>query len=64
MAEAIALGASIVAFIGLAGQLAQGCSYVRTIIDDIIDASDDLRALQREIRLFEATIETFQKALS
>lgn len=64
MVEAIGLGASVVAFIGLAGQIAQGCSFVRTVIEDIRDAPDDLRALEREIRLFEVTIETFQKALS
>ncbi|CAG8971653.1 hypothetical protein HYALB_00003121 [Hymenoscyphus albidus] len=64
MAEAISLGASIIAFIGLAGQIAQGCSYVRTLIDDIDDAPDDMRGLQREIRLYEGTNETFREALS
>ncbi|EHK96419.1 hypothetical protein M7I_7868 [Glarea lozoyensis 74030] len=44
MAEAIGVGASVVAFIGLAGQVAQGCQYIRTLLDDIKDASEDVQS--------------------
>jgi len=64
MAEAIGLGASVVAFIGLAGQVAQGCKFVRDILGDVKDASNDIRALRTEIQLFELTLNHFQASLA
>ncbi|KAF7902624.1 hypothetical protein EAF00_002527 [Botryotinia globosa] len=49
MAEAIGLGASVIAFIGLAGQLVQGCEYVRRTIDAIKEADGDVRELRSEL---------------
>ncbi len=64
MAEAIGLGASVVAFIGLAGQIAQGCQFARTVLDDVKDAPEDLRCLRTEIRLFEVTVDGFKNLLA
>jgi hypothetical protein len=63
MAEAIGLGSSVVAFIGLAGQVAQGCQYIRTLLDDIRDASEDLQSLRTEVKIFQLTLETFRNTL-
>ncbi|KAH8794135.1 hypothetical protein BGZ57DRAFT_749677 [Hyaloscypha finlandica] len=63
MAEAIGLGASVIAFIGLTGQVLQGCRYIQTILNDIDDVADDFRNLKTEVNLFELTIEGFKRAL-
>jgi hypothetical protein len=63
MAEAIGLGGSVVAFIGLAGQVAQGCQYIGTLLDDIKDASEDLRSLRTEVKIFQLTLEIFRNTL-
>ncbi|EPE37154.1 hypothetical protein GLAREA_09317 [Glarea lozoyensis ATCC 20868] len=63
MAEAIGVGASVVAFIGLAGQVAQGCQYIRTLLDDIKDASEDVQSLRTEVKIFQLTLETFRNTL-
>jgi hypothetical protein len=64
MAEAIGLGASVVAFIGLAGQVIQGCQYTHTILDDVKNAPDDIRSLHTEINLLDRTLETFKNLLT
>ncbi|KAF5871682.1 uncharacterized protein Bfra_008706 [Botrytis fragariae] len=63
MAEAIGLGASVVAFIGLAGQLVQGCEYVRQTIDRIKQAEGDVRELRSEVNSFELIIDSFRNVL-
>jgi hypothetical protein len=63
MAEAIGVGASVIAFVGLVGQLAQGCQNARAILDDIKDASGDLRSLHTEVKIFQLTLETFGNIL-
>lgn len=51
MAEAIALGSSEVASIGLASQVLQGCQYVKTLLGDFKDAYNDMRSLEAEISM-------------
>jgi hypothetical protein len=63
MADPIGLGASVIAFIGLTGQVLQGCRFVQTILNDIDDAADDFRNLKTEVNLFELTIDGFKRAL-
>ncbi|KAF7942064.1 hypothetical protein BELL_0026g00300 [Botrytis elliptica] len=63
MAEAIGLGASVIAFLGLAGQLVQGCEYVRRIIDGIKEADDDVRELRSEVSSLELIIDSFRNVL-
>lgn len=61
--EAFSLGASVVAFIALAGQLAQGCRFAARSFDDYQHAPVDLHALRRQTKLFEVTLDSFQDAL-
>ncbi|KAG0650784.1 hypothetical protein D0Z07_2212 [Hyphodiscus hymeniophilus] len=63
MAEAIGLGASVIAFVGIAGQAVQGCQYIRDVLNDIQDAPDDLRSLCSEIKLFELNLQGLQHVL-
>ncbi|TGO45823.1 hypothetical protein BOTNAR_0636g00020 [Botryotinia narcissicola] len=63
MAEAIGLGASEIAFIGLAGQLVQGCEYVRRTIDAIKEADGDVRELRSEVSSFELIVDSFRNVL-
>jgi hypothetical protein len=63
MAELFGLGASAIAFIGLAGQILQGCQYVRDLIDNIQDAPDNLRHYHTEIASFRSAVLGFQEVL-
>jgi hypothetical protein len=63
MAELFGLGASAIAFIGLAGQILQGCQYVRDLIDNIRDAPDNLRHYHTEIASFRSAVLGFQEVL-
>jgi hypothetical protein len=63
MADPIGLGASVIAFIGLTGQVLQGCRFIQTILIDIDDAADDFRNLKTEVNLFELKIDGFKRAL-
>ena len=63
MAELFGLGASAIAFIGLAGQVLQGCQYVHDFIDNIRDAPDDLRHYHTEISSFRSAVLGFQEVL-
>jgi hypothetical protein len=62
-AEAVGIGASVVAFIGITGQIAQGCQYIRTVLSDIHNAPSDLMALCAGVALFESNLLQFQKIL-
>ena len=59
-AEAVGLGASVLTFVGLAGTILQGCVSLRSILDDVKDAPTDLRALKRELAIFESYLDGFQ----
>ncbi|TGO40457.1 hypothetical protein BHYA_0037g00580 [Botrytis hyacinthi] len=63
MAEAIGSGASVKNFIGLAGQLVQGCEYVRRTIDEIKEADGDVRELRSEVSSFELIVDSFRNVL-
>ena len=63
MAEALGIAGSVAGLVGISGQILQGCQYVRTLIDDVRDASDDLQVLKTEIDLFERTMISFNKSL-
>jgi hypothetical protein len=63
MAELFGLGASAIAFIGLAGQVLQGCQYVHDFIDNIRDAPDGLRHYHTEISSFRSAVLGFQEVL-
>jgi 3-polyprenyl-4-hydroxybenzoate decarboxylase len=51
MAELLATAGSVVGFIGLAGQVAQGCTFIWNFVEDVKDAPEDLRRLKEELKL-------------
>jgi hypothetical protein len=63
MAEALGLAASAASFVGLAGQILQGCQNIRTFLDDVKDASSDLQNLSQEVIAFESGLTTFKQLL-
>jgi hypothetical protein len=63
-AEAIAFGASVVGFIGLAGQILQGCLFVQDFLEALEDAPLDIEALQSELVIFQTSIDKFQATLN
>lgn len=63
MSDPLSLGASAVAFIGLAGQVLQGCQYISNFIDDIVEAHDDLQYFKTEVKTFRAAVLGFQRIL-
>jgi hypothetical protein len=63
MTDPLSLGASAVAFVGLAGQVLQGCQYICNFVDDVHDAPDDLHYFKTEINGFRAAVLGFQRIL-
>jgi hypothetical protein len=50
MAEALGVAGSVVSFIGLAGQIAQGVNYLYNFFDSVQDAPSDIRLLVEELK--------------
>ena len=63
-AEAIAFGASVVGFIGLTGQILQGCLFVQGFLEALEDAPADIEALQSELLIFQTSLDKFQSTLN
>jgi len=63
MAEPLSLGASVLAFIGLAGQVLQGCDYICDFVNSVQEASGDITNLQVELRSFKVAVLGFQTLL-
>jgi hypothetical protein len=53
MAEAIGLAASIIAVVGLAGQVIQGCQNIKAWVGDYSGAPKDIENLIQEIKVIE-----------
>jgi hypothetical protein len=51
MAEALGVAGSVVSFIGLAGQVAQGANYLYNFFDGMQDAPSDVRSLAEELKI-------------
>lgn len=49
--EGLAAASGIIAVVGLAGQVAQGCAYLLDVFDGIKSAPEDLRLLIHELRV-------------
>jgi hypothetical protein len=60
---ALGVGASVVSFIGFAGQILQGCHYISNLFDDIKDAPETLSYLGAEVKAFRIVLHGFQQAL-
>ena len=54
MAEALGLAASVAGLVGLAGQLFNGCMFVKGFLDDAKNAPEDIRAIHKEIEILAA----------
>lgn len=49
MAEALGLAASVIAVVGLAGQVLQGCQNIKSWVGDFNSAPKDIQLLMREL---------------
>lgn len=55
MAE-IGIVANIIGIAGVVGQVTQGCMYLKSLINDVKDAPEEVRDLQKEVDLVSASI--------
>lgn len=60
---AVGLGASVVSFIGLVGQILQGCQFIYDRVDDIKGAPDELHHILYQLKSFQAGLRSFQLTL-
>ena len=60
MAEILGAAGSVVSFVGLAGQILQGCQNAHSFLNNVRHASEDLKVLKTEMALFEQTLRDFQ----
>jgi predicted small secreted protein len=51
--EGVAAASSVIAVVGLAAQVVQGCNYLRGIFDDAKNAPQELHFLNVELRIIE-----------
>lgn len=58
MAEPLSLAASVIAVVGLAGQVVQGCQALRTLVGDFNSAPKDVQDLMRELVIVEDSAKT------
>jgi hypothetical protein len=63
-AEAIALGASVIGFVGFAGQILQGFLFVQNFLEAVEDAPADIEVLRSELLIFQTSLDTFQHTLN
>lgn len=56
MAEILATTGSVVGIVGFVGQIAQGCSYLKTLIGDISDAPEEVQSLRKELDIIEELV--------
>lgn len=52
------IAASVVAFVGIAGQLLQGVSTVYNFLSDVQDAPDEIQQLNAELNLLKTILES------
>jgi hypothetical protein len=64
MAEVIGIVGSALGIVSFAGQILQGCQNIRTILDSVNDASDDLRLFRSEVKIFLSLLESFRATLA
>lgn len=54
--EALASAGGVFAVVSLAGQVAQGCAYLHNILDEAINAPEEVRLLVAEIAIIERIV--------
>ncbi|TGO19067.1 hypothetical protein BTUL_0006g01020 [Botrytis tulipae] len=60
---AVSLGASVISFIGLTGQILQGCQYICDCFDDINGAPKEILNILEQLKCFEKGLRNFQYTL-
>jgi hypothetical protein len=60
---AVGFGASVVSFVGITGQILQGCQFICDYIDEIKGAPKELQQMLLELKNFEAGLRSFQTTL-
>ncbi|KAF7887494.1 hypothetical protein EAF00_009788 [Botryotinia globosa] len=60
---AVSLGASVISFIGLTGQILQGCQYICDCFDDINGAPKEILKIFEQLKCFEKGLRNFQYTL-
>ena len=63
MADPLSLTASIIALVGLAGNILEGCSFVRSFAQDSKNAPRDMIILSTELATLEKATGTFENLL-
>ncbi|TGO51154.1 hypothetical protein BCON_0167g00060 [Botryotinia convoluta] len=60
---AVSLGASVISFIGLRGQILQGCQFICDCFDDINGAPKEILYILEQLKGFEKGLRNFQYTL-
>ncbi|KAF7933952.1 uncharacterized protein EAE98_003661 [Botrytis deweyae] len=60
---AVSLGASVISFIGLTGQILQGCQFICDCFDDINGAPKEILYILEQLKCFEKGLRNFQCTL-
>jgi hypothetical protein len=55
--EGLAAASGVIAVVSLAGQVVQGCSYVRQILDSANTAPQEIRVLTAELAIIERIVQ-------
>jgi hypothetical protein len=63
MAEVLGIAASAAGIIGLTGQIAQGCFFIKNFLSDVKSAPEDVQRLKRELELIGALAKTTKKVV-
>jgi len=64
MAELIGVVSGVGSLVGLAGQLFNGCLFVKSFLDDTKNAPDDIRALHTEFEILTSSAEETNKLVA
>jgi len=64
MAEVFGIVRSALGLVSFAGQVLQGCQNIRTVLDAVNDATDDLRLFRTELKIFLSLLEEFKTTLA
>ena len=63
MAEVVGIVGSALGIVSFAGQILQGYQNIRTFLDSVTDASDDLRIFRTEVKIFLSLLKAFRATL-
>lgn len=58
--DGLSAAGGVISVVGLAGQVLQGCSYLRNIYDDAKDSPCELRLLRMELTIISGIVESMR----